>query len=406
MGTVFFTAAFFVVGGCSVSSPDPPTSIYHGSVDPTGGVQVTVPGDKEPPEKEPGEGGGEGEGRTSVFPYFLNLDTVAYMNCSGDTALNDPVFFTFKFGSYVSGLRLTAEYEETLGNFDAAQREQTLQSADFIDAWAQLSLSRTGSPGQIAQLDSSTPVVQTLTLNQPSVLRSLAVNKVAYKLAHNAPLEMSLPYPGNSLFDLIPKLDTQLTVYLTYSNRKDHFPISTGNRIYHGRYFNFNFNSNKNYLKGVREYNLLDEKPSGNWVCPESLRFAIHRDSKYTRDLYNNDENIRNYFIANNLSLESECVEDSNIFSSEWEPVLMNKVLRGDTFVYGRTHKAIHTSGRVNWVNTGKKCIRPSDYRYSCYHNKSTVRVEFNEAECSVRADNTKVCPSYLSVCVNVPKEN
>ena len=54
---------------------------------------------------------------------------------------------------------------------------------------------------------------------------------------------------------------------------------------------------------------------------------------------------------------------------------------------------------------TDTKCIRPTDHRYSCYDNQQTqtLRVEFNEVSCSVQVDNGKVCPAYLSICVNAP---
>ena len=351
---VFSLAALIIIGGCSFDSPQSPQSIYHGSTDPGGAPPLRLPTEEEIRQKEPNFDGLEGTDSNSVFPYFLNLDTVAFMNCPADKVSTDPVFFTFKFGAYASGLRLTSEFAEKLEGLNAAEKEEALQNADFIDSQVQISLSGTGSPAQIAQFGGSQNVVQTLRLNQKSVLKNLAERGVSYRLAHNATLEMNLPYPGNGLFNLIPLLDRQYTIYLTYNNGKNNYPLSSGSRVYYGKYFNFNFSSNVNYLEGIREYNLQDESPSGNWICPESLRFAIHRDSRGTREFYNK---YQQHLVQNRLSVESECKEDSQVLSPG-ERALLGDVLRENIFIYGRTHKVVSgPGGGLSWVNTGKNAF-------------------------------------------------
>ena len=366
------------------------------------GQQPTLPGESENSgPKKPGTADIPAEERTSdILPYQIDFDTVAYMNCTGDAVPNDSVFFTFKFGAYSSGLKLRPEFAETVRNLSSADKERKLSTSPLINSQAQLSLSKTGSPGNIAQLAQSRDVVETLALNHVSVVNNLVSDGVSYKLGHNASVELGLPYPGNSLFNLLPSLDTNLTVYLTYNSGQSSLPLSPGSGVYYGSYFNFDFNTNNNYLTRVKEFSLLDSSDRGNWECPDSLRFLVHRDSRFTRDIYKKN---REYFHQNDLSIEWECKEDSSVLNS-WEQTLFNSLIKNRTFVYGKVRKWTWDPEKKENIDTliETKCIRPTDHRYSCYESK-TVRVEFNEVLCSVQADNTKVCPSYLSICINRP---
>ena len=402
MGIYYFLSFAIIAISCSFGDPVLPNGISQNSILLPPGQKPTISPDDN--QNGPGTAGIPAEERTSdTLPYQIDFDTVAYMNCPGDAQPNDPVFFTFRFGAYGSGLKLSPDFAETLKHLNSSEKRLKLTSSPLINSRAQLSLSQTGSPGQIARIGQSTDVVDVLALNNTSALEYLIRDGVSYKLGHNASVELDLLYPGNSLFNLFPSLDTELTVYLTY-NRGDspeNFqPLSPGEGVHYGSYFNFDFNSNSDSLTRVKEFNLLNNRSRGNWECPENLRFAIHRDNQFTRDLYFNNENNRKYFNENDLSVEWECQEDASVLQG-WEPGLFNSLIKNRTFVYGRTLEWDRNSdGENQWTLTDKKCIRPTRPEFNCYAG-NTVRVEFNEVNCSVSSDNTKVCPSYLSICVN-----
>lgn len=330
------------------------------------------------------------------LPYQINFSTAAFMNCPADAVPDDSVFFTFKFGAYASGLQLNPDLN--LQSLTSTERKRTLESSPLINAKAQLSLSETGYPGRIAQIGNNKAVVETLTLNHPSVIQNLVQQGISYRLRHNASVELKLPYPGNSLLNLLPILNTKFTVYLAYNGGQDLRPVKKDGK-YYGRYFNFNFSSKKSYLTGMREFDLQDDQSRGQWVCPEELRFAIHRDSTHTRALY--ETNKDSFFDPNNISAEWECQEDISVLS-DWEKQLFGVLMKNQSFTVGKTVKWERDSKGTNQPTLlNKKCVRPINSSHHCYNNQNTAKVEFEESNCTLTGDRAKVCPAYLSICIN-----
>ena len=398
MGTVkifYRTILLFCLGifilSCSddVQEPVPDLSgdnLPQFSAD-TGQTQLTVPEGGDTSDLTPRE-------VNTPLPYEVNFNTAAFMNCPGDAVPNDSVFFTFKFGAYTSGVQLNPDFNL---QGTSTERRRQLESSALINAKAQLSLSQTGYPGRIVQAGGKA-VVETLTLNHPSVIQNLVQDGVSYRLGHNASVELKLPYPGNSLLNLVPSLNTKFTVYLAYNGGQDLRPLQRGNK-YYGRYFNFNFNSKQSYLTGMREYDLQEEQSRGRWVCPEELRFAVHRDPTHTRALY---EANRPFFDDRNLSAEWECQEDASVLS-DWERQLFGVLMKNQSFIVGKTIKWEKDANGTNQPTTlNKKCVRPANSSHHCYNNQNTAKVEFEESHCALTGDRAKVCPAYLSVCINL----
>ena len=335
------------------------------------------------------------------LPYQVNFNTAAFMNCPGDAVPDDSVFFTFKFGAYTSGLQLNPDFD--LQGLTSTERERKLESSSLINARAQLSLSGTGYPGRITQIQTNKgnrAVVETLTLNHSSVIQNLVQDGVSYRLGHNASVELKLPYPGNSLLNnLLPGLNTKYTVYLAYNGGQDLRPLKKRGGKYYGRYFNFNFNSKKSYLTGMKEYDLQDDQSLGKWACPPELRFAVHRDPAHTQAVYKAN---REFFDTNNLSAEWECQEDGSVLSN-WEKRLFSVLMKNQHFIYGKTIKWERDSQGTNQPTVlNKRCVRPTNSGHHCYNNQNTAKVEFEESNCTLTGDRAKMCPAYLSVCINL----
>ena len=394
----FCLLAFAFVGlSCSSGDED---LLAQGS---TSGSQIKIPGYDDEGNPDPDSTGEDGSGRSdSGLPYKINFDVAAFMNCPGDTVPNDSVFFTFKLGAYITGLQLDPDFADSLDE-SSSEKERQLQGSSLINAQAQLTLSQTGSPGRIASLGGSGgKVLDSLVLNQPFAIRKLAEDGISHGLTHGAKVEMQLPWPGNSLDNLFPDLNTRLTAYLTYNNGQNHTPLSRGRGLYYGSRFHFGFNSNRKILREVRSYDLATDRSHGEWACPENLRFLIHRNSAFTRQVYQQNQK---YFDQNNISAESECQPDESALDG-WYQDLFNTLITNNTFSYGKTvkwHKG--SDGRLKATQTNQRCIQPTEPRYSCY-TSDTARVEFDEANCTINGMDSsgrhkvKVCPSWLSICV------
>ena len=359
------------------------------------------------------------------LPYQIDFDIAAFMSCPGDAAPNDSVFL--KFGAYTSGLQFNPDFfDESLISairkkieskqntevHQAVTKEEVrkkLESSSLINAEAQLSLNETGYPGRIALIgDNNTAVVETLTLNHPSVIQNLVQDGVSYWLGHNASVELQLPYPKNGLLNLLDDLNTKFTIYLTYNGGQDLRPLKRAESYYYGRYFNFNFNSKKSYLTGMKEYDLQDDQSLGKWVCPPDLRFAVHRDPAHTQAVYK--VNRETFFDPNNISAEWECQEDSEDNPNDWKKKLLSVLMKNHSFTYGKTVKIERDLNGINRpVQSNKICIRPMDSIYPvniisprCYNTQNTVKVDFEESHCTFMEDKGIVCPAYLSVCINL----
>ena len=387
------TAALLLIS-CSISDPTLPTGLTQASI-----TQIAEPvedTDSNDLSGRPTSAGEKALARTdALIPYQINFDATAYMNCPGDAAANDAVFFTLKFGAYRSGLQLHPDFKNFLANMSLEEKKQQLESSPLIKSRAQLSLSSTGYPSQIRKTSQGHSVVDILTLNHPSVLSSLAKDGASYSLGHNASVEMNLLYPGNSFFNLLPSLNTKYSVYLTYNNGSNVYPLSPGQGRHYGRYFNLDFSSKAKFLMQVAEYDLQDETSKGSWICPDHLRFAVHREFQSTLNFYKEN---RDWFNKNKLSAEWACYEDSSVLS-EWEGKLFSLLIKNRTFIYGKTIKWVKDSSGTNQpVYLNRKCIAPTNPAHSCYNDQHTFKVEFEESKCDPR-NKTKVCPAYLSLC-------
>ena len=336
----------------------------------------------------------------AVLPYQINFDTMLSMTCPGDAKANDSVFHTFKLGAYRSGLQLNPKFKLKGSKED---KKAKLNGADLIGARAQLSLSKTGAPEHMAEIRKGTPIVSLLSLKHSSVIDNLATKKVSHRAGGRSSVELALPYPGNSLQNLIPLLGSRLSVYLTFNSGKDHRPLKKGDQ-YYGRQFKFGFSENKNYVSQMSEIDLARDESAGRWRCPERFRFAVHRDPTWTRALYKAN---RGFFDRHDLSAEWECQEAASVLSDE-ERKLFAVLDKRQTLVFGETVKWTKDENGTNQPTVlNQRCVRPRNSDHQCYNNKQVKRVEFDESECVAGGkDSARLCPAYLSLCARQMSSN
>ena len=388
----FLLVSFFLLS-CTVSDPVTPPGLVSPSTDSSNLRQQTPPPPDKKSDKSPSTAGSGAETRNNIFPYFINFDTLAYMHCPADSQPNDPVLFTFKFFSF-SGLQLSGEFKNSVKKLNKKSKEQKLRSSPYVSSQVQLSLSKTGRPGQFAKASNSV-IRQSLALNHGTVLRKLASSGVSKTLGHGKSLALSLPYPGKDVASLIDVLaDRDMKLYLTYyNNGKTKTPIQSGEDAWFGSRFNIDFHQNGKYLTDVQEINLQDEEDAGNWVCPDYLRFVIHRSSQQTRAAYAEHQK---WFAQEKLSIEGECRSRDNLYTDE-QKAFLKSVLGPRNFGFGESKKAIRASdGGNSWQWTGRRCIYPIAARNSCY---TAYRMEFDESASCSETDPKKACPSYFSIC-------
>ena len=237
----------------------------------------------------------------------------------------------------------------------------------LIDARAQLTLSQTGNPGRIA-LIKNRDIAKILTLNYPQVRENLLRDGVSFRLGYTpSSVELELPYPGNSLQNLLPSLNTKLTVYLTYNDGEDTRPLKEPSGAIYGRYFNFYF-TKQSYLTGIREYELQDNQPRGQWICPEELRFEIHRHPLLRQ------------------SNKWECQEDKIRFCLIGQDSFFSALMKDQNFIYGKTVKQVkNLDGITLDISVNQKCIRPTNITHYCYDNNpdTAKAVDFEETNCT-----------------------
>ena len=386
----FFTA----LAACA---PTPPVPDLEGSDDlkqssaaANNGNEIALPGAQKPVPSNISQLARE---TNAVLPYQINFDTMLSMTCPGDAKVNDSVFHTFKLGAYLSGLQLNPKFKL---KGSTADKKAKLKAADLIGARAQLSLSKTGAPESMAEIRKGTPIVNLLDLKHSSVIDKLAEKGISYRLAGRSSVELALPYPGNSLQNLVPLLNSRLSVYLTYNAGTDQRPLKKGDK-YYGRQFKFGFSGNNNYVSQMSEIDLARDESAGRWRCPEKFRFAVHRDPTWTRELYKAN---RGFFDRHDLSAEWECQEDASVLSAE-ERKLFDVLDKQRTLVFGKTVKWTKDANGTNQPTLlNQRCVRPKNSGHHCYNNREVKRVEFDESECVAGGrDSARLCPAYLSLC-------
>ena len=325
--------------------------------------------------------------RIQAFPYDLTMDTLAHMNCPGDTNPGDNTFITFKMASYSKGLSLSSKFREQTKTLNTAQKEAALKKSPFYNSAAQLALSQRGNPGQYYSIAGQPAIQSLLPFGHPHISKLLAQHNVIYTLNNRSKMELQVPIPGSSYYHLASSLTDSHILTLTYNNGRSRKPITLGQNLFYGKSYALNFKggpNNKDYLFHVKEENLVTNKEEGSWTCPSSMRFAIFRHDQQTTEIFR--RNIT-HFQKEEVKPEDVCETDNRVLSRRRKQIF-DALFPPQTFSLGRSSA------------TGELCIKPVDSRKNCYAGKNIVRIEFDQDVGCSNYDQFRSCPSYFSVCM------
>ena len=408
------------LASCTMGSPSLPQA---------GRASIGIPGDiplqPPPAEQKPGQqqqrpktdpfsisaDPGAASYREEIYPFDLTLDTIAYMNCPSKQAphpFDATVLFSFKFGSYYEGLKLSDIFLDSLGERPTVEEVQrALKTSTLTRSKAQVYLSFKGEPERpqlfVESGDNFYGFFVT-PFDHTEIISNLINRGKSLVLGGNRLIETQFQASGRDISRVTPLLGKSHVFALTYSrggansSPKGRF-IKKKTNVYYGQTYDIflrgGYNHN-DYMAHVDETDLLTLRNAGRWHCPESLRFVIHR---HDRTIANNYDGSEQYFYENKLSQEGACMANPRVLPARHkdlvERILLNRVFTvgESTFwdINGRLHK------------TGERCIVPKDIAHDyCYEVENLLRVEFDpDEECQLRAEKTdKRCPSYFSVCV------
>ncbi len=377
--------------------------------------------------------------------FEFQADTIAYMSCdAGNTTDNS--LFTFKVGAYNqgSGVKLTDSYIESLGNSrDSDRIDALVNSPANQDALLQLSvrnptnLTQTyGLGGFNEGTDFDNFFYNLTTQNIVEELYSLErddrlnyFNQGVAGVPGIAPegiIRFNSSY--NAARDLREQLGGGLQLILGYGDElipeNNTFIKGLDDGSPRGRSFNINFGIGRGMtitpgsnqasftstfrgeatkvLSFVTEQDLeTNQTISGNWDCPERLRFVIARPSS------EGDTNIS--CGINPLDINKGFIQDSassptshptnpfqNYFSQE-EYQAVRAVLPANQWT----------------VDLGRRCVVPKDPESAdrCYGEGGfdpNVNPDGNinyyatddSGRCGSGSTNTAGCPHYVSICV------
>ena len=384
-----FILSFFLTN-CTLNSPPVPRAprnpysvTQHPSTAPLGG-----------PQQPPGPNGPDPSGtRNQAFPYQINIDTISYMGCP-DPSANDPIFTSFKLGSYSKGMQLTDEFKKELKNYTPSQKVTVLRDSPLINSRGQVSISNRGDVINTITIANQPLVNYFPSINNSITLTDLAEKGVAHFIGVNNPLEVILPIPGSTLQNILSYLASNYHITLTYNNGSSPRPLGPGRNQYYGRSYQIGFDRNLRYMEDIDEYDLLTEKKVKKWSCSDRSRLVILRHEQLSERDYLRAKSWHEYY---KVPREAVCVEDSGALSRVGKRVL-ESLLPDNIFAVGYVHTWKKKGDSLVLEKTNTPCLTTLTAHWSCYSNSSTSRIEQDEGKCKVN-DPWYKCPSYFSYC-------
>lgn len=358
----------------------------------------TIPGLQQPPINPPGSSDPTTISRNQVFPYKINIDAISYMGCP-DPAANDPIFTSFKLGSYNKGLQLTDEFKKSVNRYTPSQKRTVLRDSPLINSRGQVTISHRGSIQQTIKIQNQPLINFFPSINNPEVLEELAKNNAVFDLGINNPLEVILPIPGNILQNIISYLTSNYHITLTYNNGSSPpQPLGPGQNQYYGRSYQVSFDRSLSYMEDIEEYDLLTRKKVSGWSCPDQAKLIILRHEQISERDYLQG---KRYFDYYNIPREAVCIEDRQALSQVGKKTVEN-LLPENLFSVGFVHTwkkdEDEEEDTLTLEKTDVPCLTTQTAHWSCYSNSSTVRVEWNERDCKVN-DLYARCAAYFSFC-------
>ena len=374
--------------GCTVNSPSVPraprtpayTVTQHPSTAPLGGPETPAP--------DPDIGT-----RKQVFPFQIDVDSISYMGCP-DPSANDPIFTSFKLGSYSKGVQLTDEFKKELKNYNPSQKVTVLRDSPLINSRGQVSISNRGDVKNTITIQNQPIVNYFPSINNSVTLTDLAEKGVSHSIGINNPLEVILPIPGSTLQNILSYLASSYHITLTYNNGSSPQPLGPGRNQYYGRSYQIEFDRSLRYMKDIDEYDLLTRKRVNKWSCPDKSRLVILRHEQLSERDYLRAKSWHDYY---KVTREAVCVEDRSALTRVGKKTLEN-FLPDNLFAVGYVHTWEKEGENLKLKKTDTLCLTTLEAYWSCYSNSSTGRVEWNERDCKV-TDPYHKCPAYFSFC-------
>lgn len=353
------------------------------------------------------------------FAFDTEIDTLAYMSCSGLESDFDPrAFFTFKAGAYGigSGIRLTPEYQAATKSFTAGQRADSLsQSEKNTGASLQFAIRQrndiqavlaSGSSLQenkdfaniLAPLDSPLIAERLVSLGENerisyfSGISGLTGRKVEAAVrfldseVSAASLRDNLRDAG--LLTLTYTGDLQANGVIARSpdpnDRKRGFGKGYQVDFSMGLGNSLNSNNTTPYpiftrgihrvINSVQEVDLLRRSPTeGNlrpWDCPTEYKFLIARSEDVGFDI----GKVRCTRVIDPLT-----PSDKDRVALQ----AIRRVLRPEDW----------------WVDLGNRCVIPKQSNGNCYGRSTTqtpINIKYDGGDCTTTGLS---CPHYVSVC-------
>ena len=339
---------------------------------------------------------GSFQDRDQPFPYQINIDTISYMGCP-DPSATDPIFTSFKLGSYSKGVSLTEEFRKQFTAKSPQQKESLIRSSPFINSRGQVSINERGNIQNVLTIDSQPVIKYFPSISSPQVISDLAREDVTRSMGVNHSIEEILPLSGNILHHVLSFLARGYHITLTYNSGSSRQPLGPGRNQYYGRSYQIDFDQNLSYMTGVKEYNLLTGKQSARWSCSKKSKLMILRHDEISAYQHRAG---RRYFESKNLAQEAICDGDKSALSASQRETVEN-LLPANLFVIGYVHTWVtDNDGLPKLEKTNTPCLTTQTAYWSCYSQSKTRRVEWDENQCQTNDVDAR-CPAYFSFCTS-----
>ncbi len=360
------------------------------------------------------------------FPYELIPDTLTALTCT----VNQPVGgkpFTLHAGAYFAhGLQISKNFKESNDitsntNPGPEKVRQLLEKSPFKEAFARLAIQNESNLTKIISsggrpIQYPFPILHNNeTLNHLSTLKPVFVTRSSSSSLVNRGGRFAtvLPISGQMLHQFAEGLAAgtfgEPLLTLTYTRDGNSLIFSPNGKPF-GRGYKLEFEDfyRPNYLIDISEENLLTAERDGDWVCPEELRFMVHRSTSKEQSQFNKYRN--RFTLPEGLIDEGYCHTEGALPTKGHNAFFEMVFGRQLPFEFGYT--AVSRQG--GFTVTNQPCIKFRNQ--GCYHpggGNTIYRIEFDPEkldDCILIHQITdlnpgendeyyKICPAFLSVC-------
>ena len=356
--------------------------------------------------------------RVPDFPYELTPDTISALTCHQTQYIGGRLPFTLSVGAYwKDGLQFSEDFLRNNGITRVTppqQIRQLLEQSPFKMARARMALQNEGNLQSVIRYQSFFPI-----FHNPSTLDNLSQKGFAFTARSLSATQANgganfgtwLPIEGSYLINtLVPGFPKNTPgtplLTLTYTLGENRSILSLNGQPY-GKGYKLQFHNiyKADYLRDVHEEDLATTQRTGSWICPEELRFMVHRSLGMTDSIFN--QAYPNFSFPSGVLPEGYCAINEIEITEKQEHffhMVFGERLSNLPFHFGTT-MIINANDRRQ--NTFHPCIKFE--RDSCYIRSNRLyRIEFDPDklnDCKFiynvtsNGDYYKICPAFLSIC-------